>query len=152
MRTRMWAMLVLGLAAVAPLANPPAASAQQYVQSNPYYTGYQLNRYFYFPYYYFPHNYWPVMTPRWPEPQGARTCGRQATWRTRRFASRAGHTTCGSRCATTAARISGWISFESLDSVLGASPPCRIVRQGVTTRREIMYTAEERSSCRPSPM
>src|SRR5215471_19081366 len=45
------------------------ACAQQ-VQ-NPYYPGYQLNNFFYYPYYYFPHNYWPAYTPKWPEPQGA---------------------------------------------------------------------------------
>src|SRR5207248_6462957 len=71
MRTRMWAMLVLGLATVAELGLASSARAQQYAQNFPYYTGYQLNRYSYYPYYYFPHNYWPVMTPRYPEPAGS---------------------------------------------------------------------------------
>jgi hypothetical protein len=62
----MWAMLVLGLAIAAQLETASIAGAQTY-QSSPYYTGYQLNRYFYYPHYYFPHNYWPAMTPRWPE-------------------------------------------------------------------------------------
>jgi hypothetical protein len=71
MRTRMWATLVLAVAALGQLVATRTADAQQYVQNFPYYTGYQLNRNYYFPYYYFPHNYWPVMTPRYPEPPGA---------------------------------------------------------------------------------
>ena len=70
MRTGMWAMLVAGLVALAELGTPTGASAQQFYLNTPYYTGYQLNRYFYYPYSYFPHNYWPVMTPRWPEAPG----------------------------------------------------------------------------------
>jgi hypothetical protein len=71
MRNGMWAALVIGLTGLAQLSTASVASAQQYVQGNPYYTGYQLNRYFYFPYTYYPHNYWPAMTPRWPEQPGA---------------------------------------------------------------------------------
>ena len=67
MRTGMWAALVIGLAALGQLCGASRANAQQYNQSSPSYTGYQLNRYFYYPYTYFPHNYWPAMTPRWPE-------------------------------------------------------------------------------------
>ena len=114
MRTRMSAVLALGLAVAGQLATAPQASAQQTYQNSPYYTGYQLNRYFYYPYAYFPHNYWPVMTPRWPEPAGAPYMQppaymanppfRQPNWRA---------TTCGSRCATIVARTFGWISFEA---------------------------------------
>ena len=71
MRSGMWAVLVLGLAALGPWATANRVHAQQFAQSTPYYTGYQLNRFYYYPYYYFPHNYWPVLTPRWPEPEGA---------------------------------------------------------------------------------
>ena len=35
-----------------------------------YYTGYQLNQWYYDPYKYFPHNYAPAQSPRWPEAQG----------------------------------------------------------------------------------
>ncbi len=35
-----------------------------------YYTGYQLNTWYYYPYMYFPHNYWPAQGQRWPEPPG----------------------------------------------------------------------------------
>jgi hypothetical protein len=62
--------VVLGLAAAGLIAVAPRANAQQYYQNYPYFTGYQLSRYFYYPYSYFPHNYWPVMTPRWPEAPG----------------------------------------------------------------------------------
>jgi hypothetical protein len=71
MRSGTWAGLVIGLAVTGLLGMAPRASAQQYYQNYPYYTGYQLNRFFYYPHYYFPHNYWPVMTPRWPEPPNA---------------------------------------------------------------------------------
>jgi hypothetical protein len=67
----MWATLVVGLAALATLATALPGHAQQTYQNTPYFAGYQLDRYFYFPYYYYPHNYWPVMTPRYPEPQGS---------------------------------------------------------------------------------
>jgi hypothetical protein len=58
------ALAFLTLAAFAGSAAP--AQAQQYQ----YFTGYQLNRYYYYPYVYFPHNYWPAMGPRWPEAPG----------------------------------------------------------------------------------
>jgi len=35
-----------------------------------YYTGYQLNKWYYYPYQYFPHSYWPAQSPRWPEGPG----------------------------------------------------------------------------------
>lgn len=35
-----------------------------------YNTGYQLNKWYYYPYTYFPHNYWPAEGPRWPEGPG----------------------------------------------------------------------------------
>src|SRR5262245_4911325 len=53
------AILLLG---VGVWGSSPAAA--QHVQ-NPYYPGYQLNNFFYYPYYYFPHNYWPAYTPKW---------------------------------------------------------------------------------------
>lgn len=65
----MWTALVIGLAALGQLSTAPRAAAQY--QNQQYFTGYQLNRYFYYPYTYFPHNYWPVMTPQWPEPMGS---------------------------------------------------------------------------------
>jgi hypothetical protein len=71
MNRGMWAALVIALAALSQLGTASPVNAQQYTQSSPYYTGHQLNRYFYYPYTYFPHNYWPAMTPRWPEPAGA---------------------------------------------------------------------------------
>jgi hypothetical protein len=71
MRTGMSALLGLGLAIAGQLAIASTANAQQPYLNTPYYTGYQLNRYFYYPHYYFPSNYWPAMTPRWPEPEGA---------------------------------------------------------------------------------
>jgi hypothetical protein len=49
------------------LGSSNTASAQMY----PYYPGYQLSRFYYYPYYYFPHNYWPLMGPRYPEPPNA---------------------------------------------------------------------------------
>ena len=62
-----WGLVALGLLAAGWLASAGPAVAQQ----NPYYTGYQLSRFSYYPYYYFPHNYWPAMGPRYPEPPGA---------------------------------------------------------------------------------
>lgn len=67
MRRGMWGVLALGLLTAGLLGPAGPAAAQQ----NPYYPGYQLSRFFYYPYYYFPHNYWPAMSPRYPEPQGA---------------------------------------------------------------------------------
>jgi hypothetical protein len=67
MRSGMWAVLATGLIVAGHLGMASHAEAQQY----PYYPGYQLNRFYYYPYYYFPHNYWPIMAPRWPEPPGA---------------------------------------------------------------------------------
>jgi hypothetical protein len=63
----MLAVLVLGLTGAGVLGTASQVQAQQ----APYYTGYQLNRYYYYPFHYFPHNYWPAMGPRWPEAQGA---------------------------------------------------------------------------------
>lgn len=61
------AILATGLMLAGFLSTTSSASAQMY----PYYPGYQLSRFYYYPYFYFPHNYWPVMGPRWPEPVGA---------------------------------------------------------------------------------
>lgn len=58
------ALALFTLAALAGSETP--AQAQQYQ----YFTGHQLNRYYYYPYVYFPHNYWPAMGPRWPEAPG----------------------------------------------------------------------------------
>jgi hypothetical protein len=63
----MWAALTLALLLTDLFGTTSSARADQY----PYYPGYQLSRYYYYPYYYFPWNYWPLMGPRWPEPQGA---------------------------------------------------------------------------------
>jgi hypothetical protein len=63
----MRAALSAGLVFAALLAGESQAHAQMY----PYYPGYQLSRFYYYPYYYFPHNYWPVMGPRYPEPPNA---------------------------------------------------------------------------------
>lgn len=64
---RILAALVVAGAAILGLGEVTPASAQNY----PYYTGYQLNRFYYYPYYYFPHNYWPAMGPRYPETAGS---------------------------------------------------------------------------------
>jgi hypothetical protein len=66
MRRGIWTALALGLTLAGWLSTAHDAGAQ----TNPYYPGYQLSRFYYYPYYYFPHNYWPVTGPRWPEPQG----------------------------------------------------------------------------------
>src|SRR5687767_15410723 len=48
------------------LSLPARAQQPQYQ----YYTGYQLNKWYYYPYSYYPHNYWPAQAPRWPEGPG----------------------------------------------------------------------------------
>jgi hypothetical protein len=64
----MWRWLTAGLLLAGFLATESSVQAQYY---QPYYQSYQLNRLFYYPYYFFPHNYFPVLSPQWPEPQGA---------------------------------------------------------------------------------
>ena len=65
MRSRICAFL---LAAVAACCFSTKAEAQQ--PQYQYNTGYQLNKWYYYPYQYFPHNYWPAQAPRWPEAPG----------------------------------------------------------------------------------
>jgi len=57
---------VLTSLAVFGLCHTAVAQQPQYQ----YYTGYQLNKWYYYPYQYFPHNYWPAQGPRWPEAPG----------------------------------------------------------------------------------
>lgn len=65
MNRRMLTALAAGLALCC-FASASDAQQPQYQ----YYTGYQLNKWYYYPYTYFPHNYWPAQGPRWPEGPG----------------------------------------------------------------------------------
>lgn len=63
----------LNVLAAATLLGLALTANGQHYQPQPqyqYYTGYQLNKWYYYPYTYFPHNYWPAEGPRWPEGPG----------------------------------------------------------------------------------